>query len=735
MKNEPPKRPPTGRLRAILPEGSERASQALLPIVPASSVEAIIQQIRALRAPAVELLVPNDTRALQSVAGCDALREAAEAMGVRLTLFTGDEKTATAAALVNLDVVTVGSAIAAPTPGASDRTANRPRGRAPTQALWGQGAASAGTPIDNRQQPRPSAPSATAQLPSADGRHATGGTASSVGQRGGTPPSAPANAAATGDDEFLANLAAFEQAGHEATPHGRVIPTAGGSVLFDTPGDAGVPRKGREDQAWDDAFNAMGSTMAAEPAFEGAAAEGRATDGSRQSLFKRFRRGEDNEDDFTPPGEPVRLQRPPRSISEADARRQQSRKVLVGPLIGIVLIALLGGGYLFYTSFRGGVGGPILALTPPPGGGGGTVVKEIVVALSSDPVAQGQAAVQAKWVSTPVSVAVQGQATKQASMAVGFASGTVVLRNRSSQQIVVPAGEKVEINGMSFVFNRQVVVPPQDTTNPDVLVYGRAEGTLVATVPGSKGNLPAGTLTQLPKYGGNLQVDQHAFSGGEHADVLVVRLEDVNHVMPDAVSRLYTLGVQGLQRRAAEMQGANLPAAAISPTLEGLKQTVQQLPPEAINSQSGTAGVRVVVLPPLGSPVADGKFAVEVSTTFEGLATTGVTGQFTDQLKQAVRPQLSARQIDPASVIEILGWTHRDQHLAVDIAVQDAHRPGQFPAGFAEEVKQKIANKSRDEAEAYLQQLLADHKIAQMPTLQPGWQTIPANIKIVTTRS
>jgi hypothetical protein len=132
-------RRPGARVEPSLPLSQVGREEAplLLPIQPSSSIEEICALVRDAGAARVELLVPDGTRALQSIAGNELLREAARAANVRVTLFTADEKTTDAARFAKLDVVSVGGTVSAPRPGDTPRrpTTQRPAIQPPTPPL------------------------------------------------------------------------------------------------------------------------------------------------------------------------------------------------------------------------------------------------------------------------------------------------------------------------------------------------------------------------------------------------------------------------------------------------------------------------------------------------------------------------------------------------------------------------------------------------------------------------
>ena len=146
-------------------------TDVLIPVSPDMAIEEIVARVWSLHTPHVELLVPDNTKALQSLAGCETLQQAASSTGIHLTLFTADEQTTEAAGMANLEVIGVGGSILAPTtpmPEVGDRGS-------------GVGSPEMGdvlrpsSPVTQPLTPAPRPPTPAPQLPTPDSRSPTPG--------------------------------------------------------------------------------------------------------------------------------------------------------------------------------------------------------------------------------------------------------------------------------------------------------------------------------------------------------------------------------------------------------------------------------------------------------------------------------------------------------------------------------------------------------------------------------
>ena len=751
--NQPPRRS-TG----ALPSLQNLAPQALLPITPDSSVETVIQQIEAAGAQVIELLVPNDTHALQSVAGCDLLRQAATKRGIRLTLFTADEKTLTAANLAKLDVVPVGGAVAQAKPAVPNRAldpnreprlapratppapaaAPPARNVRPAPATQRPAQSPAPRPPANEQARRPAPPpNPLASNQTRSGRPGdappprvppaseqvrrpappTNSTDPNQPRRGRADVAPPARTplpsdSQTSDADFLASLATFDDL--PDTPGARLLRDDQGGVLWDTPGDAGVRRPALDTEDWDASFAALGATMAAEP--EDDAPAPRRRPGRAQSEVAPRR----TQDRAAPLADPRRVRRTRPDDQDAEQEAQPRRRTfLAWPLAVLALLVLLAGGWWFLQQ-RGLVGAtPTLELMPPLPQTAPERINNIVIPLTTAAVTDTAAiAVRALLVENDAVARVPGTAEASTITPIGKATGTLVLRNTTSSPIEIPVGTEVQGGGIPFRFDTTVFVPAA-SQDADGVRFGRTEASVTSTVPGAQGNLAAGIIGSVPGYEGTIRVDQVAFGGGTDQEVRVVRIEDVNKVLPQALSQLYSTGVQVLNVRTAEVPGWTLPAGTITPTLQALQKL---------------AAVEYGVFPPIGSPADEnGGFVLEVRARFQALAQPAGTQGLDQQLADAVRRRLiSTNGVDQRSTVTLGSWVVRDQTLVATADVQPYAGPITLSAEVLTEVQGKLAGTPRASAEALLQQYVAEGKIGAMPSLPAEWsEVIPSNLRVV----
>ncbi len=740
--SNPPENPGGGtsepaRIPALSKAGDSASS--LLPVKPQATIEEIVAEVQALGSPRVELLVPNNTKALQSLAGCEMLRRSLTAVGIYTTLFTSDEKTAAAARIAKLDVVAVGGAIVAPSDdhprprpsrqiqvpparlsqlaGSEARTAPRPdiQSRpAPLQTRQSGSAAPASGPSQARTIPRRVSP----VRPSAEGPPQG---APNAGQTLPLPTPAPS------DDAFLAGLEAFDRAQSIRGPAGgETLPTSEGAVLFDAPGDLGVPRPDAAGQdAWESAFEDMGATMAAEPGPPGPARRRSAPDtigGNGQPprravlgpfaplLARRPRRAAKSA--FAG----LLMQRSQRSPEEAVLRTRQSRRLLLWPLALLGLLILITGAWVATRTFGVLPGSATITLTAPAPKSDAQSFTGLAIPVRDQPITdQSSFEVQGALLEQPVSVTVQGQAISTTLTPIGRATGVIFLRNTLSQPVVVRAGTVVPAaTGVQFTVQADTTVPAAAAT-ADGITFGRGQANLRAVVPGGGGNIPPGSITAIPGFEGTLRVEQGQFAGGSDQEVHIVRTEDVNRVLPDAVSQLYGTGIRALQIKLADRSDFSLVTPTITPTLESLQQL---------------RGIDYGVFPPLGGVAPDGTFKLEVRGLFRGVAEPA-NAPLAQQLPKAVRNQLvNTGRIDGNAQVQIKSFTAGTQGLIVDAAVTPSAKAPQLPQSLLDEVQAAIAGKRRNEAVNYLQSLVKEGKIAGYAPLPAQWETVPTRVSV-----
>lgn len=693
-------RRPSQRVEPSLPLSQVGREEAplLIPIQPSSTTEEICALVRDAGAARVELLVPDGTRALQSIAGNEMLREAARAANVRVTLFTADEKTTDAARFAKLDVVSVGGTVSAPRPG---DTARRPTGQRPAIQ----------PPLPPIQPSTPAASQANVS-------------------------STPLN---TSDADFLSQLEALDQTSFDEPP--RVQQSNQGALMYDVPGDIGVPRPAHNDDEWQAAFGELDSAIINAPDEDEPLPPPRrrrqrpVVDPDRPPrpsllgaimgvLPQRNRRAVDASD--MPEDEGLRMSRPERTPEEAAARRRQSRNLLLGPLLALALLVVgivivlsatdsLNFGALLNQAGLGSA--PTVAIEPPLSSTEAVTFTNQMVPLITTPITDPSSInVQGVLLSAPVEVTIQGTAAQQSVVPIGFAGGSVTFRNQTSQPVTIPGGTIVSAGGQEFVFDGDVTVPASQDTG-QALVYGFAEGTLTARLPGAQGNIPPGTITQIPNLTSRqFSVSQGAaFTGGTDQEVTIVSPDDVTPLLPQALTQLYAQGVQNLQNQVQAQPNLTIYSQAITPTEEFLKS----LSPEEYTA----------VFPPIGQVTQDGSFSVQVFRTFEALASP-VDRPIDQELKRAVTNKIRVERPDLANAeISITGWQRGDQGLIVNAVAVPSGGYQELPEATTQQIIEGIRGKSRAEAEEFLQQLQEEGQIRGF-TLPDDWQTVPEDVGV-----
>lgn len=733
----------------------------LLPIPPSSSIEDIIRLMREAGSPRIELLVPDGTAALQTIAGNQMLRNAAAQAKIQLTIFTADEKTAQAAGLARIDVMSIGGKVAAPRPGDTPR---RPTGQ--HRAI---------TPSQPPVTPRPAQPTGQQAQPQAPSQRSQSGATpsqqparestqqvrrqapgSAAAPRGATP--AAGMPAAADDQDFLSRLEAFDHsgapAGQQAGPR-RIQESDEGALLFDVPGDIGVPRPADNDAEW--ATFVQQPQRPAQPRKQpqpdvladfpdpGPNAQRR---GQRGSLFdqqqerpsmlsalfgflpSRARRAQPAQaaDTAVVDDENARMPRPERSVEETDARRRQARTMLIWPLIGA---GFLLGALLLFMVLNGSWSQLLnrnseLVVEPPLSASDALTLTNQIVPLVREPVtAANSLNVQGVLISDTATVTRQASAAGKTLAPIGFASGTLLISNPSSQPITVPQGTLVLGGGQEYTIDTTVTVPPA-VSDFSGTRNGQAEATVTAKVAGAQGNIPADTIELIQGYSGSqgpLRIRQAApFEGGTDQEVAVVSPDDVNAILPDVLSQLYAQGVQKIQAQVNQLPGYALVASDSTPEISPTQELLRQIDPSSFE-----------VFPPIGQVIApemNGTFTLKMSRRFEALASP-VDQAIDEQLRRAIASLANAqgRNVQPSDVT-ITGWRRSDTGLAVDATITPRSGYASVPSEREQEIEAMLRGKSRAEAEQILQTLRDEGQIGNF-SLPESWATVPENLDIV----
>lgn len=142
------------------------------------------------------------------------------------------------------------------------------------------------------------------------------------------------------------------------------------------------------------------------------------------------------------------------------------------------------------------------------------------------------------------------------------ASGDVILRNPTAEEITVPQGTTLSIyQGMSYSTDSEITVPPAANN-----VAGEETVAVTAAEPGSEGNADPGMLTGLvSELGVHYSNRDAAIEGGTDIEVAIVAEEDIQSLQ-DAVINDYTrAAAAGWTSQLPEGQAVVAPSVATDP--------------------------------------------------------------------------------------------------------------------------------------------------------------------------
>ena len=651
---------------------------ALVPVLPDDTIDSIVTKVRGTGASNVQLLVPDDTPALQALGGFERLRGALDHDHVGLLVISSDEKTLNAARLNKLDTVGVeGARVRLPAPGNGGTTS-----RYTTQVLPKAEPGQPAVPIDDRDAAfldaldHVPARDRYADLDSEDADlYAALDDLSDTMQH-----SKPArHQTSSADDDFAAALDEWSDLGEtdrapadtSAAPKRRV--SAADIDLSDD--DLRRQRGGRRTTAQRERADSRATPV------RGATARRQRSAATGRML--------DLEDE-----------------RELAPRRSSLASRLL-PILLILLIVTVG--LLLYFRNR-------TTVTIQPAASSGSeypFTGEAIGITSSGPNASA-AMVQAAPVSADAAFTVQSQVTSETMTPTGVAKGVVTIVNTVENP--VPLAKDTEFIGQNangaevrFTLDADAVVPPAVTSTSLTgrsTTYGQIDVGVTARSPGSASNVGENSIKQILIPGqqpiisdsSNFLIRHPPITGGSEQPVRIVTNADVERVLGEALTGLYNTGVQEL-RSAVDEQKFGIDPTTISPSAEALGDPKSYDPP--------------VVEPPVGQPVDANNpvFKVTVQTHFSGLATprdnpvsTQLNTVVPNHFMQRTPPPCKANEIQAPSVTN-WHWDGITRRLTIDGKV--ACLPAQWMAPEIEsKVKNAVQGKSREEAEAGLQGLV-----------------------------
>jgi hypothetical protein len=104
----PPKTPPTGITAVLSAILASNPASAVVPVVPADTLDGIVERVRAARASSVQLLVPEGAPALQGRRSFTALRLILQRDGISVLVISPDANVLEAARSSGLETMAVG---------------------------------------------------------------------------------------------------------------------------------------------------------------------------------------------------------------------------------------------------------------------------------------------------------------------------------------------------------------------------------------------------------------------------------------------------------------------------------------------------------------------------------------------------------------------------------------------------------------------------------------------------
>ncbi|NJN65737.1 MAG: hypothetical protein HC884_03000 [Chloroflexaceae bacterium] len=281
-------------------------------------------------------------------------------------------------------------------------------------------------------------------------------------------------------------------------------------------------------------------------------------------------------------------------------------------------------------------------------------------------------AVQAAVVSTQTTVTTTGEVLKETMSPGTPAYGTATLLNENFQPLQLLQGtEFVGYNAQGqevhFTSNEEVVVPAASTSRQGrqiITTFGSAAVNLTARTPGSASNIEANTIThivlvgqseRIPVNAGFIGLEHGPMTGGQERVTYVVKEEDVQRTLPQALTMLYNQANQELFA-SAENQGLALDSRTIFPTTQNLSQN---------------EGYDLAIHPAIGEVIEtnDNAFSLKVWANFSALATPAAGMGLEEQL-QVVVPNQFMREgvITPGLQLSstIDDWRWDGSRLTVD---------------------------------------------------------------------
>ncbi len=651
---------------------------ALILALPNDTADTLQRKIGQSGARRVQLLVPEGVPGLQQTDQLERLHTLIQRNGVELVLITSDQQTLQAARFARIETLEVDDArVVAPTPG-------------PARAV-----PPASPPPPPRREQEDLSASDAAFLDALDDLDAM-------------PP--PSRAGLSPADEDL--FAALEDLSPSAQPRGRTA------------------------SADDDFADALDSIDMDEADLRSSAPRGPVAppppkrirpEDIELSDAEKTRANQTGRRSAAPPPPRPAPRQSPLYAEEPVVLPRRRPNFLIPLLIALILLIALGvSAFLFLGK------SVTVQVTPPIRSDQIEPITGMMIPLAA-PGTGGGTAVEGETISSEVAVSVAGQITESVIAASGSAQGTITIYNSSPQTIYLPAGSEfiaVKPDGQEvpFVNNVEVTIPPSVTIDQGAQIIttrGTATIDLIARSAGSASNVEPNSLRRIVIPGGQtfninsgaLIVQHGPLTGGSEAPVWLVKEQDVQALLGQALAELEVAAQQQLQGLALA-RGMELEPTTISPRradleqLQGFTYTPSPAIGEAVDPQNPT-------------------FTVIVQARYSALISApGV--QIENQISNALTEQLrqsGALKPGDCRAAAITNWVWDGERLTVDGQItpntsDPACGPG-LSGQVLDQVRAAVRGKSRAEAESALTQmqqagLIGTYVLPNVPQL-PSW--------------
>ncbi len=520
-----------------------------ITLLPEDDSEAILEKVRRARAKRINLIVPPGNRALQTLGGFTMLRKACDITGLDLTIYSTDEKVCDLARVCRFEVVRVDQEV-------------RPREVAPPPE-----------PPRIVVSTRPPEPTGVAVAP---------GVEEEAGREEAVP--AGLSEADLALFEALESMSLTEDVELRREAFARPAPTPAPVVEVPAPPERPAPPRERPRRK----PSPLGFLL--EPLAGALANIYIAVVGLFLRVASRFqpRAARVGAEAIEAPA--VAAPRAP-TVEERRLLRQRKFRYYL-----LSLLATFGFTLLLIALYVFSLPQVTVTLTPLPAEEQKMDVV-LTIALTDTlspkgvqavPRVEGEAvAISARAVQVELERSDAISTTGEAWIAEGTATGMVVFVNLTGYGINVPAGTRLSGGGATFYTTEDVWVPGSDFRGEDAYL-GKGRVNVVADVPGSAGNVPAGAISVIE---GNLSCcltveNSEATSGGSERHAAIVTADDQARLRQRLLGALQQEAYSELQ---AKLSGLEVLSGTLQ--VETLEETFSQ----SIGGEAKTLTLRAKV--------------------------------------------------------------------------------------------------------------------------------------------